>query len=426
MLLRRLAILIVCLAVVLSYVPGTLAAEPTTITFAAIKTFGTDTATELIKNFEKSNPDIKVNYIELPAPSNSAEVHQRLVTWLAAHSSDVDVFTSDVIWFPEFANAGWLLNMDPYFTPAEKAQYFRGAIEHVTYNGHMYGVPWYIDGGFLYYRKDLLAKYGFKNPPKTWQELIHQAQVILAGERKQNPKLQGFVWQAKQAEVLVCDLVEFLGNDGKVLDGNKVEINNEDGLRAAQLMHDLIYKYKVSPVSVTTYDEEPSRLVFTSGNAIFLRNWSYVWGLAQDPAQSKVVGKVGIEPVPHFDGSGSASTMGGYQWAVNAYTKHKDAAVRFVKYLTSPQVQEYFAVKMGFAPTRPAVYSSPAIAKAQPFLPRLRDIFVNAMPRPITPYYPQVSLVLQSEFSSMLADRKSPEQAVNDAAKQIREIVAKK
>ncbi|NQS90617.1 ABC transporter substrate-binding protein, partial [Patescibacteria group bacterium] len=301
--------------------------QKVTIVFASMKTYGVDTVPFLIRKFEQTHPAIQVKFVEMPGPNYSTEIHQYLITTLAAKAGDIDVFTIDCIWFPEFGEAGWLLPLDEYFSETEKAEYFRGAVETVSYKGQLVGIPWYLDAGMLYYRKDLLGKYGFK-PPETWNELIDQTQIIVKNEN--GSKLQGFIWQARQAEVLVCDLVSFLGSDGAVLDkdGNVV-IDNKYGLRTAQLMYDLIHKYKITPPEVNTYDEEPSRRVFTSGDALFLRNWSYVWNIAQDPQESKVVGKIGVVPIPHFEGSGSASCLGGYQYGINKHSRFPDQAVEF-------------------------------------------------------------------------------------------------
>src|SRR5690554_4557041 len=166
--------------------------EEVTITYAGIKFYTSEAMPKLIDDFEKQNPNINVNYVELPAPSNSTQIHQYLVTNLASGGSTIDVFTADCIWFPEFAEAGWLLDLDQYFTDDYLSDYFKGAIDTVTYQGDLVGLPWHIDGGLLYYRKDLIEKYGFE-PPETWEELINQAQVII--EAEDNPDLKGFVWQ---------------------------------------------------------------------------------------------------------------------------------------------------------------------------------------------------------------------------------------
>ena len=397
------------------------AEEQVTIKFASMKTFGVETMPGLIEKFEAANPNIKVEYIELPPPSMSTEIHQYLMTTLGSGASNVlDVFTGDCIWFPEFAEAGWLLELDEYFDSDYMKDYIKGTVETVTYKGKLVGMPWYMDGGFLYYRKDLLDKYGYE-PPKTWTELKSMTKDILAKEN--NPELKGFIWQAKQAEVLVCDLVEFLGSEGKVLDdqGN-IYINDENAKRAAQLMYDLIYTDKISPVAVNTYDEEPSRRVFTGGNAIFLRNWSYVHGIAQDVKESKVVDKTGIVPMPAFEGAKSASTLGGYQFAANAATEHPEAVAKFLEFMSSQETQKYFALTMSFAPTRIAVYDEPEVKENKPFIVQLKDVFVYSTPRPITPYYPQISLELQSEFSKLLTDKQDVAETVENLANAIKAI----
>lgn len=393
----RRAICVLLCACVLTCFSLVHAGEKVTLTFAAIKMYTEDPMKPLIDQYQKENPHVTINFIQLPSPNNSTEIHQWLVTNLGSDSGDVDVVTADCVWFPEFASAGWLLDVSKYYTEQEKAEHFKGTIETVSYRGKMYGAPWYVDGGLLYYREDLLNKHGVK-PPKTWTELVDGANKILKAEN--NPRLNGFLYQAKQAEVLVCDLVEFLGSKGAVLDADgNIVINNEYGKRAARLMNDLIFTHKLSPREVNTFDEEPSRTIFTDGNAVFLRNWTYVWNVAQSPDNSSVVGKVGIVPMPAFEDADSASCLGGYQWGISAATKNPDEAVKFAKFLSSYDSQKHFAKMLSLAPTRPEVFDDLEIKAINPFLIELKDVFTGSTPRPITPLYPDVSLALQSVFS---------------------------
>lgn len=402
--------------------PAVIAAQSeVTVSIAAIKTFVQDPLPDLFKQFEAANPGIKVNYIELPTPNNSTEIHQYLVTNLGAKNGTPDVFTQDCIWVPEFGAAGLAAELDKYVTEADKAEYFPGLIETVTWQGKLVGWPWFMDGGFLYYRDDLLKKYSIA-APTSWDELVSAAKEVVAKEN--DPSLQGFLWQAKQAEVLVCDWVEFLGSaGGAVLTDNKVTINNAAGQQALQFMSDLIYKDKVTPPAVLTYDEEPSRRPFTAGNAVFLRNWSYVYADAQDPKESKIVGKVGYSPLPHFPDGKSTSCLGGYQFGMNASSKHPEQAWQLLKFLSGPEAQKTIALKIGFAPTRPAIYDDPELKKQNPFMVGLKDVFVGSTPRPVNPSYPQMSLVMQSGLSSALAQKTAVKQALDDMASQLNDIV---
>ena len=375
-------------------------ANPTEITFASAKFFGKETIAEVVQAYNSSQDKVRVTYKELPPPSSSTEVHQALVQQLARRNGDPDVFTQDIIWIAEFAAAKWALPLGEYFNADTMKEYFPGVVDACTWQGKLTALPWFIDSGMLYYRKDLLDELGAK-APETWDQLIDSAKKLTSSDKA---KL-GFLWQAKQAEVLVCDLVSFIGsNDGSILksDGKTVSIADDAAQEAVQLMHDFIKKHQISPEDVLSWDEEPSRRPFTAGQAAFLRNWSYVWKVAQNPAESGVVDKVGVVPLPHFPGKKSAACLGGYQYGVNASSKNREAAVEFVRWMSSPETQLRFATQLGLCPTRAAVLDEPQIAQEQPFMQQLKGVFIGAIPRPVTPKYPQVTLVLQSEISRAL------------------------
>ena len=213
-------------------------AKPTEITFSSAKFFGKETIAEVVEAFNSSQDKIHVTYKELPPPSSSTEVHQGLVQQLARRNGDPDVFTQDIIWIAEFAAAKWALPLDEYFNADAMKEYFPGVVQACTWQGKLTALPWFIDSGMLYYRKDLLDELGAKSP-ETWNELIDSAKKLTGSGKAKF----GFLWQAKQAEVLVCDLVSFIGsNDGAILqpDGKTVSVADEAAVEAVQLMHDLI------------------------------------------------------------------------------------------------------------------------------------------------------------------------------------------
>jgi multiple sugar transport system substrate-binding protein len=391
------------------------AAGPVELTFASAKFYGKQTIAEVVNSFNGSQSKIHVTYKELPPPSSSTEVHQTLVQQLARRNGDPDVFTQDIIWIAEFAAAKWALPIDEYFKDSAK-DYFSGMVQACTWQGKLTALPWFVDSGMLYYRKDL----GF-NAPTSWQELIASAkQATSSGGVK-----FGFLWQAKQAEVLICDLVSFIGSNGGAIlqaDGKTVSIADEPAVEAVQLMRDLISKEQITPADVLSWDEEPSRRPFTAGEAAFLRNWSYVWKIAQSDTESKVVDKVAVVPLPHFPNKKSAAALGGYQYGINASSKKREAAVEFVGWMSSPETQLRFATQLGLCPTRAGVFDRPEIAKEQAFMQPLKDVFLGAIPRPVTPKYPQVTLVLQSEVSRALTNGNVKE-ALQTAKEKIMTIV---
>jgi multiple sugar transport system substrate-binding protein len=372
--------------------------------------------TRLIDCFEKENPNVKIKDEILPASTD--EQHQFYAINLEGKSPEFDVLSMDVIWVPEFARAGWLKDLSHLLPEEERDGFFPGPMQAVTFNGKLYAIPWYIDAGMLYYRKDLLERYGF-SPPETWQKLVEIAQYIA----KREPNLYGFIWQGKQYEGLVCNVLEyFWSNNGDVLRNGKVLINSPENIEALQFMVDLINRYQVTPPLVITAIEEPTRHLFGSGKALFMRNWPYAWNIFQREG-SLVKDKVGISGLPSFPEKTSASTLGGWQLGINRYSKNPDAAERFVKFLTSPEAQKTLALTIGYKPTRKSLYRDKELIEKQPFMVSLFDIMMKARPRPVTPYYMMITQVMQPEFSAAISGIKTPERALGSAQKQIENIL---
>lgn len=371
---------------------------------------------QLLLRFEKENPGIHVTGQALP--SSTDEQHQFYVINLDAGSADFDVLSMDVIWVPEFARAGWLRDLSALLPEAERRDIFPGPLKAVTSNGRIYAIPWYIDAGLLYYRKDLLDGVGAK-PPATWGELVR-----LAGEMtKGSEDIYGFIWQGKQYEGLVCNVLEYLwSHGGDVLEDGKVVLNSPGNIAALTLMRDLIAKHRISPPLVTTLVEESSRHIFGNGRAVFMRNWPYAWNIFQRNG-SPVKGRIGVAPLPAAPGQPSASTLGGWQIGVNRNSRHPQAAERFVRFITSRESQKTMALTIGYKPTRRSLYRDPDLIRQQPFITGLHDIFMNARPRPVSPYYMMMTQILQPEFSAVISGIKTPAEALASADRQIRHVL---
>jgi trehalose/maltose transport system substrate-binding protein len=230
----------------------------------------------------------------------------------------------------------------------------------------------------LYYRTDLLQKYGFSAPPTTWDELQTQAQKIMDGEKASNANFTGFVFQGNSYEGLTCDALEWVASNGGGLfvENGKATINNPQAV-------EILNKAKgwvgtISPKGVTTYQEEDARNVFQSGNAAFMRNWPYAYAAAKTPDKdgkvSVIADKFDVAPLPHGANGKSSGTVGGWQLGVSKYSKNQDAAVEFVRYMTSPEVETWRAVVGSYVPTIPSVAENPDVLKAMPFLKNLASV----------------------------------------------------
>ncbi len=416
---RKISILLLALVWVVSFSIVALAAEEVvTINFYGHAPEIVGVREGLIQQFEAEHPNIKVNLVSLP--DSTDDKLKVLNTLLQAQDPTLDVFDADVVWPAFFAAAGWVEPLDEYFTETEREKFLQGPIQANIYMGHIYGVPKRTDAGILLYRKDLLDKYGF-NPPETWDNLVKICQTISEKEG-----ITGFVGQWAQHEGLTCNALEFVwGNGARVLDdeGNVV-LNDPKAVEALQFMVDMIHKYKISPEGMTTYKTGDSRAIFLEGRAVFHRAWPKDWAKSQDPKVSKIAGKIGVTIIPRGpNGTTGAATLGGWQLMISSFSQHKKEAWEFVKFRTNYAAQKLAAIGLGLLPTIEALYEDKQVLYVNPYWKEFQPIFINSFPRPRSPFYPEISDVLQIEFQNALTLRKSSAQAITDAAKQIEEIL---
>jgi trehalose/maltose transport system substrate-binding protein len=321
----------------------------------------------------------QVNVISTP---NSAT--ERLALYqqiLAAGSADIDVFQIDVIW-PGIL-ASHFIDLSEHIDQERVDQHFPAIVANNTVGDALVAMPWFTDAGLLYYRTDLLEKYG-KQPPTTWQELTETAKEIQDGERAAgNDKMLGFVFQGKAYEGLTCDALEWVDSFGGgtiVAEDGSITINNEKAAAALDLAATWIGE--IAPEGVLNYAEEESRGVFQSGNAVFMRNWPYAWALGNAP-DSPIAGKIGVDQLPKGGADGKhTGALGGWQLAVSKYSQNAEAAVDLVRYLTSREEQKRRAIKGAYNPTIAALYEDEEVLEATPFFGELYETFTNAVARP--------------------------------------------
>src|SRR5882724_4088041 len=340
--------------------------EPVTLVFKYARILGrADPLPGLLRAFEAAHPGVRVKGEALPWTSD--DQHQLYVINLEGRSPGFDVMMLDCIWVPEFARAGWLLDLTAHLRPAE-----------------------------------------------THAELVAGVRQIRAAER--DPALEGYLWQGKQYEGLVVNVLEAFWANGTRLLGEDGTILPEPA-RAADALRFLrgLIEANVSPAWTTAADEELTRRAFGDGHAIFLRNWPYAMELFEAPG-SAVRGKVAFTSLPgRARGAAGAGSTGGAHLAVSRRSRHLELAVALARHLTSQPAQRAIALGAALSPTRRDLYHDPELVRAHPGMPRLDGLMLMGRPRPVTPAYLLVSSTVQPEFSAALVGVKSPERAIADA-----------
>ncbi|SNB74059.1 carbohydrate ABC transporter substrate-binding protein, CUT1 family [Arboricoccus pini] len=375
--------------------------------------YSEDDVRSMTRDFEAGHPGVKVALEFVPYEA----LHDKIVT-AAAAGNGYDVALFDVVWTAEFAQRHFLKDETAAIPAADTAAVFDGAWSTVTYDGKRYGMPWILDTKYLFYNKDLLRQAGFDHPPATWSELASQAKAIKAKGLVQYP----IVWSWSQAEAAICDyttLVAAYGGD--FLKAGKPDFQNGGGLEALEYMKGSLKDGITNPNS-REYLEEDVRKVFSNGDAAFALNWTYMYAMANDPKESKVVGKVGVAPAPGVAGKSSVSAVNGSMGlGVAGSSAHDKEAFAYIAYLTSKAVQDKYA-KLSL-PIWKASYDDPAVAKGQEELIAAAKVALPVMfPRPMIPSYQRLSTTLQSAIQSALFTDTTPKDALEDAAAQAARI----
>lgn len=363
--------------------------------------------------YSAKHPDVSIRFEAGGATSDQQQ--QYLNTVLSGRSGDIDIFLIDVIRPATYAAAGWAEPLDAYFGPdldAYLSEFLKGTVDADTVDGVLYALPSYTDAQFLYYRADLLEKYGL-TPPTTWDELENQALTILEGEA--DPNLQGFNYQGAPIEGTVCTFLQpFWSAGGDWLDASgAVNVDSEAGRRTLEWYQRTLDSGITKPNIAETATDN-SRQEFQAGHAVFMLNWGYAWAHFQNDADSAVAGKVGVAPLPAFEGGHSYTCVGGWQWALNPYGENKDVAFDVIKHYASADFQRDLAIEAGRMPVRGALYQDEAVLQANPHFAAFYDVILGARPRPVTPYYTEVSDVIRSAMNAFLAGTMSLDETLQD------------
>ncbi len=353
----------------------------------------------MVKLFNDQNSGAKVKLTELPTSADDQRAQQ--VQRLRAKSSECDVLGIDTIWTAEYASQGWIYDLSDVMN-SRNGDFIGSTVASAKFQGKYWAVPFNTNAGFLYYRSDQIA-----SAPTSWQQVYSDAK-----------SKDGLVYQGARYEGLTVNFLELLYSaGGKAIsdDGKTATIDSPEARAVLQFMVNGIKDGAVKR-SVSTYQEEESRRAFEAGKASLERQWPYAYSLG---LQSPVKGKFKITTLPGWEDKPGGGVIGGYNLAINAYSKNPGTALAFADFVTQPKQQEFMAAKTSLPPTLSEAYDAPDVKKALPFASELRKAVAQASPRPISPVYPQISEAIYNNVYSALWGGASVDSALKKANSQI-------
>ncbi|AVH21605.1 ABC transporter substrate-binding protein [Nocardia cyriacigeorgica] len=352
---------------------------------------------QLIDRWNAAHPDEQVTYKE--QSNDASQQYDDLVEHMRSKSSDYDVFAMDVPWTAEFAAKGWIQPLKDSFA-IDTSALLPPTVASATYNNTLYAAPRNTNGGLLFYRTDLVP-----NPPKTWDEMLGMCNIARANN------IGCYAGQLKNYEGLTVNTAEVINAYGGTFVGSDGKTPTVDSPQARVGLGKLVEAYDRGdiPPEAVTFTETESGAAFTQGKLMFLRSWPSTFGDAGSES-SVVRDKFAVAPLPGESGIG-ASTLGGYNAAISAFSKNKATALDFLRFLISEDAQHIVA--SGALPSvRESMYDDPALIAKMPYLPALKDSISNAVPRPVTPFYPAVSKAIRDNAFAALKGEKSVDDAI--------------
>ncbi|WP_088278879.1 ABC transporter substrate-binding protein [Ideonella sp. A 288] len=409
------------LALALGLIAGPAWAQTTLRVFSGGQNQRPDLMRTLFDRYQAANPGIKVQ-VETGGATSELQ-RQYLSTVLNAKDPAIDIFLIDIVNPAQYFGAGWLEPLDAYVGgPAQAlAPYLPVYQQSNVVRGKVAALPGFADAMFMYYRKDLLDKHGLKEP-KTWDELAAAASKIQKAEG--DPHLQGLSIQGAPIEGAVCTFLLPYWSQGKEFNdaAGKMTLDKPAAVKGLQqwlsMVDQGVIKRNVAEVKTPDTVNE-----FKAGQVVFAINWSWAWDRFKDDADSKVKGKVGVMPLPAMAGGKSATCVGGWQWAVSAFSKHKAEAAKLVKYLASVESSKHLAAEGALLPTYASVYNDADVLKQVPWFKDAGQVMVFGRSRPMSERYGEVSDTIRTTTSAVLARTKKPEDGVGEIESRLQRVM---
>jgi multiple sugar transport system substrate-binding protein len=344
---------------------------------------------KLIAQFNSQHPNGQVKFHELP--DSADQQRQQMIQNTQIKNPAMAVISVDVVWTSEFAAKGYVVPLPADQFPT--TGFLQSAVNASTYFNKLYAYPSTSDGGLLYYRKDLLDKYGITAAPTTYDEMKADCDKVKAGENDKS--LNCFAGQYDKYEGLTVNFDEAVHSAGGVIvgDDGKPNVATPEAAKGLQTLADW-FKNGDIPKAAVTWREENGRTAFEAGQLIFHRNWGYVYNLAQSDKDSKVKGKFDVAPLPGITGPG-VSSLGGHNLAIATNGDNKGTAVDFVKFMSSEEIQKSNTLATSQSPTLEKLYTDSDLVKKFPFMPTQLKSIQGAVPRPKAVEYGDVTLAIQ-------------------------------
>jgi multiple sugar transport system substrate-binding protein len=381
----------------------------------------TDTDGSVTKLLNKFKDDTGININVQGLDYNS--LYTKITIAALSNSSEIDLVEMDTIWAGQFLAGNMIEDLTDVVPQDYQKGFTASSLESVKYNGKLAAMPYFSSSKHFYWNVDLLKKAGYNAPPKTWDEFREMSMKLSTNG------IYASGWSWKQAEDLNCDFVAMVHAFGGTFfdkDG-KFNVNSPESVKALQYMTDLIQKDKtVDPASLQWTSSDVQK-AFEAGKLAMMSNWEGMYPELNNPEKSKVVDQTDVGLLPGQGNIVSAAVTGSEGIAIMKSSKHKQAALAFLKWMSSKKFQEPAFLEKGTYPALQSLYLDEAVKKADTTntIDKIVKQFDYGVNRPNSPGYVEWSDILAGQIFAALTGHTPPEAALIEAAAKINEAIKK-
>jgi multiple sugar transport system substrate-binding protein len=369
-----------------------------------------DYQAELFKEFEKET-GIRVRQDAI----DYGQLYQKQVLNMSNKTGQYDLVWAQEVWLPKYATSGYLYPLNGFINDRSLklknfniGDYNQSMIKINTINGKLYGLPTYVQTPLLVYNKEMLEKEGLK-PPATWKEVLDVAKHF-------KTKGSGIALPAKQGMAAVDVWAAIMrSNDGEYFDAkNKLALSQPANIEATEYYKALI---GASMQGSTTWHFDEVNKAIQFGQAPIGITASGLMGFLEDPANSKVAGKLGYAPLPYK--KKPFGTLALWSWCVTADSKHPKEAFKLAAWLTSKAIEKKQTLKNGQISAITSLFSDKELTAKMPWLPALGKALENSDTQPLNENAPKLADKMQVLLSAVATGGEDPKEALEKAQKEL-------
>jgi multiple sugar transport system substrate-binding protein len=368
---------------------------------------------------------VRVQIAEFPY----ANLFEKELIDLSAGTGAYDLIMLDDPWFPRFTAQGLLADLTPLYEKrgqsgpdADFVSTSLALCKHPYETGALYALPYVGNSQLFFYRKDLLQKYNFKETA-TWDDVLAAAKAIDEGERSGAPgggRVYGYVMRAAQGNAVVADFMPiFWAFGAEMFDAaGQPALNSAEGVAALRFMIEL---GKYAPPGYVSFNADEVSAHLLQGTAAMSINWPAWISAFNDPAKSRVIGKMEFSPMPDARSAGRAE-IGNWLIAIPRASTNSEAAFDFLTWATSAEQMKESALR-GNPPTRRSLFTDAKLLAKFPSYPVQLRSLETSRPRPRTPLWNEIENTFGIFLSKANGGELTPEEAMNRANAAISEII---